>query len=236
MQVRFRSTLNTLPTITSEPKISAEVPNSIYIFGPSRSGKSTLERLLGSLPDIQRGFESSILRNITRKTCIRSSFPLVNYAYQLPTSTDRTYLDLYLKELTSLVGERSFYTNTNPSRIFDVYHIARVIPNLRIVFVKRDIDDVVYRSFQNLYKTGVEYSYNLDAAREYITWYYSVQDKFAELLPHFTMTITYEDMVADPLRVANDVRRFCNIPSAFGTLPEIGDDRGASKEFKEILA
>lgn len=220
--------------VNSEPKKSPKLPTSIHIFGPSRSGKSTLENLLGSLPEVHRGFESPLLSIVAKSTFMDSGLPTRPYAYELPTSTDRMYFDNYYKEMARKIGGKKFFTSTSPGRIYDVIKLARIIPKLRIVFVKRDVDDVVYRMYRTLYRTGLTYSYDLDAAREYVNWYYDLQDRYSKLLPNITKTIHYEDMVIDPLKVANEVRQFCGISSEFGDLPEIGDDRGSSNDFKKF--
>lgn len=232
---KFWEASGKLHKITSGPKVSAQHLQSIHIFGPSRSGKSTLERLLGTLPEVQCGFESSLIRSATQKTSMRTGLLTLNNAYQLPLSTDGIFRDFYNKELVVLAEGKSFFTCTTPGRIYDVHHLVRVVQNTKIVFVKRDIDDTVYRIYRTRYRKSHAHSYNLDATREYVTWYHSMQDRFAELLPNRTMTINYEDMVADPLKIADNVRQFCGISTEFGTLPDIGDDRGSSKEFKEFL-
>ena len=179
---KYREALDKLTELKSVPNKPSNLPTSIHIFGPSRSGKSTLESILGILPDVHCGFESPILKNVTQTTYMEAGLPVHLYAFQLPRSTDAIYLDLYKKDITSRVGEKSFFTSTNPGRIYDIYQMARIIPNMRVVFVKRDIDDVIYRMYRTLYRKGKAYSYNLDAAREYVKWYYSMQDKYVELL------------------------------------------------------
>lgn len=224
---KFRAALDKLPVVTKPAPTSAEMPVSIHIFGPSRSGKSTLERLIGTLPEVQCGFESRILLDSTRKTFMRSGLPTHKYSYQLPTATDATYLKFYRDSLLKYTAGKAFFTSTTPGRIYDLYHLARVIPNLRLVFVQRNVDDVAYHMFRRLYSNAQFHSYDIDAARDYVNWYYSMQNRFAALLPNLVKTVTYEDMVTDPLRIANEVREFCGIPTGFGKLPDIGDDRGA---------
>ncbi len=51
------------------PAPHGETPcRSLFILGPSRSGKTTMERLAAELPGLRRGFENPIIENAFRRT------------------------------------------------------------------------------------------------------------------------------------------------------------------------
>lgn len=230
----FYSALTKAPKLPEYGKTDGSTPASIFLFGPTRSGKSSLERLLGIFPSVRRGYESDIVRVVAHKTCARAGMPNRDFAFQIPPAFDDLLRDFYIKELEERTADKRVLTITSPARILDAYHLARIIPNTRFVFIKRDIDDVVYRMFNILYLTGNAHSYNLDAAREHVRLYYQMQDKLAELLPGITMTVNYEDMVQDTVAAVKSVQEFCGIDGNIGKLPDIGDDRGYAQKFLEL--
>ena len=43
-------------------------PISLFILGPSRAGKTTMEKLVSTLPGVKRGYENPIVENAVRRT------------------------------------------------------------------------------------------------------------------------------------------------------------------------
>ena len=60
-------------------------PLSLFIIGPSRSGKTTVERLLGQVEGIKCGYESRLAERTARRTSQLSGLLTISTPPDLPT-------------------------------------------------------------------------------------------------------------------------------------------------------
>ena len=113
--------------------------------------------------------------------------------------------------------------------------MAAIYPNVRFIFVKRNLDDITFRIFMKKYAQGFAFAYDIGTIREYVTWYYSMMDVIAEKFPKITLMVNYEDMVANPAATLAAAAELCGLGPPEGTLPEIGDDRGCAVPYAQYL-
>lgn len=222
-------------SVVKRQKSSKKNPVNVIIYGPSRSGKTTLERLLGTLPSTSRGFETNLINWATRKTYMDAAFPTLKSVNDLPRQFENLFRENFLQAVSKITGGKSAFVCTQPGGIIDAYRIATIVPNTRTVFVRRNIDDVVFRMFGTMYKNRNDHTYDLETAREYVNWYYEIQDMLLERLPEVSMIIDYEDMAGNPKAMLEKVKNFCGIEDDIDELPDIGDDRGCSEPFLEFM-
>jgi Flp pilus assembly protein TadD len=214
---------------------SDEWPLSLFILGPSRSGKTTMERLVGTLEGVKRGYENPGVDNAVRRT-FQTAALLIDRFERLPAEFRPVCCDLYRKELARRAGSAKVFTNTHPGRIHDAALMSSVFPNTRFILLKRNIEDNVLRIFMRRYSRGNAYSYDLQAAYDHVVWYHQMIDLLAQKLPRIVRVITYEDMTADPagaLRIAADL---CGLEMPRGPLPPVGDDRGCAQPYRMLMA
>jgi len=208
---------------------------SLFILGPSRSGKTTVERIAGNIGDIKRGFENPIVENAVRRTFQESGLITRQRLLELPPVLDPRFRLNYLEDLENRASGSKVFTNTHPGRIFDVYRLATAIPNSRFLFIKRQVDDVCLRIFMKKYQAGHLHSYDLNATREYVDWYYQMIDGLCELFPTITSQIRYEDMISSPETVPRTLQDLCGLPLNNVTIPSLGDDRGAAHPYESRM-
>jgi tetratricopeptide (TPR) repeat protein len=209
---------------------------SLFILGPSRSGKTTMEALVALLPGVKRGYENPAVQNAVRRTFQGANLLTLKIFEALPAKLDAQCCELYLEELMRRAGPAKVFTNTHPGRIHDVARIAAAIPNVRFLFMKRNVEDNMFRVFMQKYGVGNADSYNLAAIRDSIVWYHQMIDLLAEKLPDISRVIHYEDMVADPVAALRVPADLCGLPMDHGPLPKIGDDRGCAEPYREMMA
>jgi Flp pilus assembly protein TadD len=223
---------NNRPVPASDDK---HQPLSLFVLGPSRSGKTTMESIVATLEGVKRGYEYPSVENAVRRTFQDAALLTSSFFEFLPPQFYESCRDIYLEELTRRAGTARVFTNTHPGRISDAVHIVSVFPNVRFIFVKRDVDDNVLRIYFRRYTEGNAYAYDLAAAREHVIWYHRMMDLMAAKLPNHVRIIRYEDMVADPaaaLRIAADL---CKLPMVGKPLAPIGDDRGCAEPYREFM-
>jgi len=148
-----------------------EIPVSLFILGPSRSGKSTMERLVSGLAGVKRGYENPMVENAVRRTFQSSALPTDTRLSHLPSPAHPLCREIYLGELVRRSGSARIFTNTNPGCIFEAASIATMFERTRFILMKRNLDDNLLRTYLRKYGEANAYAYDLKAAREHILWY-----------------------------------------------------------------
>src|SRR5262249_12696884 len=194
-------------------------PISLFILGPSRSGKTTMERLMATFGDAKPGHENPIVENAIRRAFQGAGLLTSGFFEMLPPQLYPQCREIYLEELGRRAGSAKVFTNTHPARISDAPLIASVFPNVRLLFVKRDVEDTVLRIYLRRYGEGNAYAYDLTAAREHVTWYYQMMDLMAVKLPGIVRIVHYEDMVVDPSTALRAAAELCELPMPDKPLP-----------------
>jgi hypothetical protein len=209
---------------------------SLFILGPSRSGKTTMERLVSTLEGVKRGYESVIVEETVRRTCQHAGLATSTWLENVPLALHQLCGEAYLEELAVRAGPARVFTNTNPHRIHDADLMAAAFPNVRLVFVKRNLEDNVLRIYMERYRLGNTYAYDLKAARDHVVWYHEMMDLLAERLPAIVRVIQYENLIADPATALGAVADLCGgVPLTNGPLPVLGDDRECSVPYRRIM-
>jgi tetratricopeptide (TPR) repeat protein len=238
MSERCRVTMAALrhASLTAATSTDASLPTSLFILGPSRSGKTTMERLVATLDGAKRGYENPSVDIAIRRAFQTAGLLTNNFFEVLPPELYPLCRDIYVEELKRRAGPAKVFTNTHPGRIYDAALMASVFPDVRFLFMKRNVDDTVLRMFQRRYREGNSYAYDVKTAREFVAWYHEMIDLMAAKFPARVRIVHYEEMVTNPsdaLRVAADL---CGLPMPVGPLPAIGDDRNCAAPYRQLMA
>jgi len=210
-------------------------PISLFILGPSRAGKTTMEQLVATLDGVKRGYENLGLEKAIRRTFQSASLPPGDHIEMVPLQLFPQCRDNYAEEITQRIGSARVFTTTSPGHVFDAHALASVFPNVRFICLKRNLEDNILRVYQRFYRTGNVYSYDVKAARDYIVWYHQMIDLLAKKLPDIVRVIDYEDMIANPAAVARVAADLCGLPRTDSPLPKVGDDRGCAEPYRDFI-
>ena len=210
-------------------------PISLFILGPSRSGKTTLERLVGSLDQIRTGCEAPLVERAVRRTFQAAAIPTAGRLDDLPAQLLPSFREMYVEELVKRAGSAHVFTNTLPGHIHNAVLMASVIPNARFVLVKRSLEDVTWRIYLTKYLSGNSYAYDLKALIDYLDWYNTMIDLTAEKLPGITQVVSYEAMVEAPGATLRDIARLCNLSIDGRPVLSLPNDRGCSTPYRGFL-
>jgi tetratricopeptide (TPR) repeat protein len=209
---------------------------SLFILGPSRSGKTTLESLVSTLAGVTRGYEDSSVQNAVTRTFQAAALPGTPLFENLPPSLLEACRNTYLAEVSERAASSRIFTSTNPWRIHDADLIAAAFPNIRFLLLKRGLDDNLLRIYQRKYRSGSVFSYDLKAARDHILWYHEMIMLLAERFPSIARVLQYEDMIADPAATLSAVAELCGVPCRGDPLPAMPDDRGCARMYAHYIA
>ena len=216
--------------------VQKNIPLSLFILGPSRSGKTSIEGLVGSLPGVKRGYENSITDNVVRRVFQSMGLLTRDLVSAMGPGMHGLFREFYKEELADRAGDAKVFTITTPGLIVDAVQIAKLVPNARLIFVKRDLDDIAIRIFMKNYMKGTnQYAYAIDTIHEYIHWYYEMIDVCAEKLPGVARVLQYEDLVGNPKGALDIAAELCGLSPQDGAVAQTGDDRGCGAPYKEYM-
>ncbi len=225
-----------------------ELPVSLFIIGPSRAGKSTLERLVSSMKGVKPGYESEIVQAAANVTSNSSGLMALEYPGQLPFTLHRSFTRNYEEEVLKRAEGSKLFTITHPGLILDVGRIAETVPNAKFIFIERDTDDTALRIFGKIYLKGTNfYAYDVENIYEFLSGYSRLINSWSSVLSGVSMRVTlsvlsgqsmrvtYEEMIADPEKTRAQIAEFCGMPKPKGALPNLGDDTGCAKPYLDML-
>ncbi len=208
---------------------------SLFILGPSRSGKTTMEQLLGTLDGVKLGYENPIVENAVRRAFQTEGLLTSSRFVTLPLNLDALWRDFYVDDLKKRAGSANVFTNTHPGHIDDAVRIATALPSARFIFMKRDADDIALRIYMKQYGVANYHAFDIGNIRDHVAWYNRMIDGLAERLADVSRVIRYEDMIADPANALRSVAGLCGLDPPKGPIPALGDDRGCAKPYRDFM-
>ncbi len=214
---------------------SASVPLVLFILGPSRSGKSILERLAAAVLPVRRGHESRLVERATRRASQLAGLLTTDNPLDLPSALDQRLAENFASTTGSLAAGSCIVTDTYPAMIPYAGKAAAVLPNVRFVFMSRNPHDSALRILLRQYRAGNHYAYDVRTVFEYLRWYDAMAQAWLEKLPGMSLAVSYEDMVADPAGTVANVARLCGMTPADRPLPATGDDRGCALAYHQLM-
>jgi adenylate kinase family enzyme len=99
------------------PKCPQPQPLSLFIIGPSRSGKTTVEKLVKQLNGVKCGYENRLVERATRRTSQLSGLLTIRNPVDLPKALDERLRKIYLEELLEFADGAKIVTDTYPAMI-----------------------------------------------------------------------------------------------------------------------
>ncbi len=231
---RERLRNNTDSLITS--RMEDERAISLFILGPSQSGKTTMERLVSTLDGVKCGYEHDIVEYAARRVCETTGHDMTIRLEDLPQALYPLCRKIYMEELARRVGSTRIFTSTHPIRIHHADLLASMLPNVRFLCIKREVEDNILRIYMKKYSAGNIYAYDLKAARDHVVWYHQMIDLLAERLPEIVRVVQYEDMIADAAAVLTVAADLCSVPTPKKPLPFLGDDAGCAGPYRQLMA
>jgi tetratricopeptide (TPR) repeat protein len=232
---RQDKSLARLRAASQGPPVTGSSPLTLFILGPSRSGKSSLELLLSALDGISAGYETPIVETALRRAYQASAIPAIGDLDNLTPALYPLFRDCYLDELTRRARRARVFTSALSDYIHHASTIASLIPNVRFVLMRRNSQDTALRMYMSKYLLGNAYAYDLKSIAGYLAWYDAMIDLFAQKYRDVSIVVTYENMIADPYAVLNKVGGFAGLSVRDGTKPELVDDRGVGEPYIELM-
>jgi tetratricopeptide (TPR) repeat protein len=176
-------------------------PDPIFIVGMPRSGSTLVEQILASHPAIEGTSELPDLLSIARRLRLRGE--------QRGASSPELLAELSEEERTALGEEyisrtrirrrteRPLFIDKTPNNWAHIGLIQLILPNAKIVDVRRHPLGCCLSNFKQCYGEGQDFTYSLTDLGRYYRDYVRLMSHFDEALPGRVHRVIYEKLVED---------------------------------------
>jgi hypothetical protein len=194
-------------------------PRPIFILGMPRSGTTLTEQILASHPDVHGAGELhdllTIVQRPTAQAAAAASMPAPGFPDNLMHATAQT-LSLWGAEYRGRLRQRApdarCITDKMPANFFALGLISAMLPEARIVHVRRNPLDTCLSNFMHLFNAGQEHTYDLAELGSYYADYARLMEHWRTVLPAGSfLEVQYEDIVADLEGQARRLIDYCGL-------------------------
>jgi tetratricopeptide (TPR) repeat protein len=185
----------------------------IFVLGMPRSGTTLVETILASHPDV---FAAGELHDILRiannpKVGVKSEgFPI---SMQGLTRDDLTKMgERYVAGLRKHSAAARKITDKMPANFLALGLIHLMLPNAKIVHLKRNAADICLSSFTKNFNNSQFHSYDLTEMGRFYVDYARLMEHWRKVLPEDSFyEVQYEELVADPENQSRRLVEFCGL-------------------------
>jgi tetratricopeptide (TPR) repeat protein len=212
-EAAHRSFVQRLIETTDEAFFSARVglgnpdPGPIFVVGMPRSGSTLVEQILASHSGVEGLSELPTITNLARTI---PDYPagLTNLSPESLVRLGSEYLAA--TQARQRTGARHTIDKF-PGNAFHAALVHLILPNARIIDVRRDPRDCCVSLYAQSFAGGQSYSYGLADLGRYYARYVALMDHFDRVLPGRIFRIEYEALVDDFEGETRRLLDFCGL-------------------------
>ncbi|HEX5392827.1 MAG TPA: sulfotransferase [Rhodocyclaceae bacterium] len=175
---------------------SSDLP--VFVLGMPRSGTTLTEQIIASHPDVFGAGELSDLMEILQQPVGQGIAPA--YPENLTALTPATLTargDEYLARVKRLAPKAKRITDKMPANYLGLGLIPLILPNAKIIHVKRNPVDTCISCFTRLFNRHQDATYDLAELGQHYAAYARLMNHWRAVLPGRFLEVQYEDIVAD---------------------------------------
>lgn len=173
--------------------------DAIFIVGMHRAGSTLVEQILSSHPDIEGTEELFILHQFSIELATRFRGKSAREIITALDATDVARLGERYLEIASRSRRtrRRFFTDKNPSNWRHIGLIHCMMPNARIIDVRRNPLDCCFANYAQHFQAGSNHTYDQQELGRYYADYVRTMRHFERVLPGRVHRLIYDDLVDD---------------------------------------
>jgi thioredoxin-like negative regulator of GroEL len=175
----------------------------IFIVGMPRTGTTLVDRILSSHSNVESAGELQAMPLAVKRLAATSSRNVIDPETVMTTSDiDPGKIgDAYLAQAGHHrhMGTARF-TDKLPANFLYIGHIARSLPNAKVVCLRRNPMDTVWSNYKNLFASQsayYAYSYDLLDTARYYARFDQLMAMWDRMFPGLVLQLSYEELVAD---------------------------------------
>jgi len=184
----------------------------IFILGMPRSGTTLTEQIIASHPLVHGAGE---LPDLMQIACEPRGTATIGYPVSLNDITQpemKMLGERYVSQLQARNPNASRITDKMPANFNALGLIHLMLPNAKIIHVKRNPVDTCLSGFTRLFQSSQYHSYDLVEIGRYYMNYHAMMQHWREVLPQGAFyEVQYEDLVADTEGQARALIDYCGL-------------------------
>lgn len=186
----------------------SQTADPIFIVGMQRSGSTLVEQILASHPMIEGTAELTEMPTMIRElgdAAAKRDWSFERYMALLKPDQLKTLGEAYIDRTRIHRREdKPLFTDKMPNNWMHVGLIRTILPNARIVDVRRNPMACSFSNWKQLYAKGLDHSNSLDTMGQFYADYVRLMRHFDKVQPGAVHRIIYERLVDD---VEGETRR-----------------------------
>ena len=195
--------------------VATDGPVPIFIVGMPRSGSTLVEQILASHSQVEGAAELPYVTMLSDS--LGGPHPGANpYPGSLArmksdqlVALGRTYIYHSRKHCPENL---THFTDKMPANFAHVGFIHLMLPNAKIIDVRRHPLGACVGNYRQLFAKGKNHSYELYECAEYYLEYLRLMTHWDEVLPGRVLRVQYEDVVADLEAQTRQLLEYCELP------------------------
>ena len=195
--------------------IGAQQSDPIFILGLPRAGSTLVEQILASHSQVEGTQELSDIQRIVLD--LQGRDPDLDNPRYPGTLADLKETDLaglgekYLRDTRIYRTDKPHFIDKMPNNFRHVGLIHLMLPNARIIDVRREPMACCFSNLKQLFANGQEFTYSIEDIARYYRTYVELMRHWDTVLPGRILRVHHEDVVDD---LEGNVRRildFCGL-------------------------
>lgn len=185
----------------------------IFILGMPRSGTTLVEQIIASHPDVFGAGELSYLIQI-----VQQASPIIHGKgfpadiASLSPAVLTQYGQEYITSISALAPKAKHITDKMPANYLLMGLIPLMLPNAKIIHVKRDPIDTCLSCFTRLFNDPQSATYELKELALHYQNYLKLMDHWRNVMPPDQfIEVQYEDVVKDTEAQAKRLIQYCQL-------------------------
>ncbi len=210
----------------------------IFIVGLPRSGSTLVEQILASHSAVEGTMELPDVIAIARSLADPSTTRQPPYYPEVLATLTRDQVDAlgerYIRQTHARRGSGlPRFVDKMPNNWMHVGFIHMMLPNARIIDVRRHPMSCCFSAFKQHFARGQVYTYDLDDIGRYYADYTCLMSHFDAVLPGRIHRVLYEELVEDTETVIRRLLDHCGLPFEERCLEFYDSDRAVSTASSE---
>ena len=184
----------------------------IFIVGMPRSGTTLVEQILASHPKVHATGERDDLARIAKSVDASMTRPFPYWMEYIDADQLLQLGSEYVSRIRANAAQGAHVTDKMLTNFKLLGFIAMILPNAKVVHVRRAPLDCCLSCYCQPFTTGSLFSYDLTELGQYYQAYHGLMTHWHKVLPNnFLMTIDYEDVVENPEKSARALISHCGL-------------------------
>lgn len=186
------------------PRAALVSERPVFVIGMPRSGKSIVEQILCSHPEIHGAGELTDIGDISAEL-EKALGPWPGAVVKVAADQLDAAAGRYLRRLTERAGDAARVTDTMPFNFVHLGLIELLFPAARVVHCVRHPLDLMLRCyFKNFAGRSLAFAFDLDAIARYLESYQRVMQHWRKVSSLRLIEVDYETLTGDP---TGEIRR-----------------------------